>query len=507
MKNVMAWIKSHLLVVIFSAIIVISLPASFVGASMWGKSIREGMAKRGSESLTKVESEKVTYSLASPMPGIPAIEERGAANERRTQWFAEQRERLKTLNNAVVTLANDFNLGVGDLAKAAGRTPHTVLVEGLFPAPKDENEGLLKRIKFAEMVVDRRASPSVYRQLLATLRAGGPRDPQVLGEQLKTLREREIEKLAGGGQGQRALLPEELTAITQKLVEARRDSYLRRAEEISIYATFEAFPIEGGATGGSGGPGSTFEGGSRIPGALPPEPAAVSQCFLWQMDYWLVSDLIAAIRVANSSGGTLTDVDRSVIKRLESITLGAPIVGGSRGVASAGGSSEGGVEAAPATTADQLTGLVPTDMAWSITGRKSSPQNPLYDVRRAELVMVVSASRLKEIFDAFAKTNFMTVIDLDLSEVDVWGDLEQGYYYGDESVVRARVVVETIWLRSWTEPLFPAGIRAALGMALPEGMKPEAWSGGPAGVGGQDFGAPQPEMVEEDLSTKGRGRR
>ncbi len=503
MKNVMAWIKGHLLVVIFSAIIVISLPASFVGASMWGKSVREEMAKKGSDALTKVESEKVTYSLASPIPGVPAIEERGAANDRRTQWFAEQRERLKALSDSVVTQSTDFNRGVGDLAKAAGRSPHAVLVEGLFPAPKDENEGLLKRIKFAEQVVDRRTSPSVYRGLLASLRAGGPRDPQVLGEQLKTLRDREIEKLTGGGQSQRVLQPEEQAAITQKLVEARRDSYLRRAQEISIYATFDAFPVEGG---GPRSPAPTMAGGSRIPGSLPPEPAPVSQCFLWQMDYWLISDLIAAIRAANSSGGTLTDVDRSLVKRLESITLGPPIVGGSGGVASAGGSSEGGEGAAAATSVEQLTGLVPTDLSWSVTGRKSSPQNPLYDVRRAELSLVVSGSRLKELFDAFAKTNFMTVIDLDLSEVDVWGDLEQGYYYGDESVVRARVVVETIWLRSWTEPLFPAGIRAALGLPLPEGMKPEVWAGAPgAASGGPDFGAPQP-VVEEELTTKGRGR-
>ena len=58
----------------------------------------------------------------------------------------------------------------------------------------------------------------------------------------------------------------------------------------------------------------------------------------------------------------------------------------------------------------------------------------------------------------------MTVVDVDLTNVDVYDAIEQGYYYGDDHVVLAQLTIETAWLRSWTVDYMPQGIRDLLGI-------------------------------------------
>ena len=86
-----------------------------------------------------------------------------------------------------------------------------------------------------------------------------------------------------------------------------------------------------------------------------------------------------------------------------------------------------------------------------------------YDTRTVELTVVASSRDLPRLFEALGRVNYMTVVGVDLSPVDVWADLEQGYFYGDDHVVRAVVTIETVWLRSWTLPLMPDRVRAAVG--------------------------------------------
>src|SRR5207248_669255 len=138
--------------------------------------------------------------------------------------------------------------------------------------------------------------------------------------------------------------------------------------------------------------------------------------------YWMVSDLLRAIDAANTdAAGKRTTLDKSVVKRVERLEL------------------------LPATG--------PTEP--SITGRHSGGDNKLYDVRQGRLTLIVASSGLPALINAISRTNFMTVIGLDFAEIDPWADLDRGYYYGSDHVVRAVVKVETVWLRSWTEAMMP----------------------------------------------------
>jgi hypothetical protein len=106
--------------------------------------------------------------------------------------------------------------------------------------------------------------------------------------------------------------------------------------------------------------------------------------------------------------------------------------------------------------------LIATDASASVTGRVSHDGNQLYDVRPVTLSLIVSSERLPEILDAISSTNFMSVIDLDVSRVDPWEDLKQGYYYGDEHVVRVDLTIETIWLRQWLKAYMPATVKTLM---------------------------------------------
>jgi len=224
--------------------------------------------------------------------------------------------------------------------------------------------------------------------------------------------------------------------------------------------------LYGGGSGGSalggGRGGSAAAAGTIIPREFPSNnPPSLSEVYLWQWDYWVVEDLLRAVRRANSDvTGDPTPIPVSVVKRIESITI-EPFalpevddeVGGTAGL---GGSmaAMGGSSRRSSDSPEKVT----------LTKRKSG-DGP-YDLRRATMTVVVSSSRLPTFLSAIRTTNLMTVTDLDIEEVDVWGDLSEGYYYGDEHVVRATIGIESVWLREWTKQFMPEPVRRALGVQM-----------------------------------------
>src|SRR5262249_42002919 len=131
-------------------------------------------------------------------------------------------------------------------------------------------------------------------------------------------------------------------------------------------------------------------------------------------------------------------------------------------------------------------GMAPTDPFRSISARLGGPGNSYYDVRRAKMTVVVSSSRLQEFLEAIPRTNFMTVVDLDLSDVNAWDELKKGYYYGPEHVVKATVGIETVWLRSWMSNYMPSRLKQAL--KIPEPPPEAAAPGNAPGAGAKGHG-------------------
>jgi hypothetical protein len=160
----------------------------------------------------------------------------------------------------------------------------------------------------------------------------------------------------------------------------------------------------------------------------------------WQHAYWVHQDLIEAVGIANGDQG----VSQAPIKRVFSIAVG------------------------PAynqqVTTGSLSQPISEDYSQNFTGRVGG--NPLYDVRYATVDAIIDLSRLPEIENAIAAANFMTLVDLDYYSINPDQDLREGFYYGNESLVRAQMRIETVWLRSWIEPFLPPRVREAMGLPV-----------------------------------------
>ncbi len=437
MKGVLGWVKSHLVVVICTVVVVVSLPLGFVFSSRMNGKIREAAEKEGNDQLRQIQNARVSYVIPSLLPEERPVElARQAPNAALTAWVKEQRDRRAAEASGVMRRAVEFN-----------RRGHRPLVQGLFPDPPSDAtqqlrlKGELLNLLAGDSSGDR---PSLYETLFAEIGAGSPPSPERVFESVRDVEERERERLlADSPTGQ--LTAEQQAKLTEQLVNRRIGEYQRRAREISVYADLTSLDRTGFDKRSSLLPPPRVTDAQG--GALPD----VAELFQWQWDAWLVGDLLSAVARANTSpDGDRQDVENAVVKRIEKISVeDLPLYGDAK---------------LPRLSAPE--GSVPLDRSTSVTGRVSSETNKLYDVRRAKMTVVVSSERLPVFLDALGQTNMITVLSVNLSEVDVWADLQKGYFYGREPVVRAELELETLWLRSWTGPLMPRYVRQRLGVEL-----------------------------------------
>lgn len=98
------------------------------------------------------------------------------------------------------------------------------------------------------------------------------------------------------------------------------------------------------------------------------------------------------------------------------------------------------------------------------TGRVS---NSVFDVRHTLLTIDIEAGRLPAFIEALNMTNFMTVIKSEVTDLDEYELLRQGYVYGHADVVRAELIIESLWFRNWTEELMPKIVKEKLLIILP----------------------------------------
>jgi hypothetical protein len=499
-KPVLAWVKKNLLVVICSAVVLLVIPAAFFVSSAWGTKIRTEQEKAATQALNKLKSAgTAALKVEVPFPDAAPIEVSGPPNSKLISHLKVISDQVQAQVSAVTKDGEAFNKGAGPLAKAVGRDEHTPFVEGLFPGPDpvviendlkqqqgeqvwtalpedrrlqaiEQRRRDMQAPKMREMedaLLAKNSKPNRYQALLDRVKAGTPPDVAAVAQMLQVQSEKEQERIAGG---KRQLTPEEGQRLRESLSEYRLGLYQQRARTFSVYASMAGLPV-------------ASEGWRGIPteALVKAKPSLVndSEFFVWQWDYWVLSDVFSAVALVNrDKEGRPTDVERSVVKRISRISLEQP-----KGYVPAdapandaptdpNAAAGGGTPPMP---------VPPLDPAVSITGRTSSPANGSYDVRVVDLEIVVSSARLPEFLSAISRTNFMTVIGLRLDDVNVYQDLAQGYSYGPEHVVRATLKIETVWLRAWLAPLMPPVVKKGFGVATD-----------PAAAGGASPGSEAP---------------
>lgn len=445
-KPVMEWIKSHGLLVGLGVLGVGGFVGGIAGSTMWGSGVVTDLQNKiSSDASALAESaNKVTYTMDPLVQGEQVPSETRLPNAKLTEWFKAQRAKRAEASKSVVAELIAFNRGHRtDLNKM-------FLVERLFPKPA-ATEGSLKAREMARAVEEAPA------KLLSIVRAGSPPDAEDMKRSLGDRRAERVLAMVPPGQNEQALTPEQQAELSRDLVSFRVRRYQMQAERIGVYATPAAISLPKGPAQGD---------------------PSLNQCWDWQMQVWAIEDVLRAIAAANAPAAD-RGVPAAIVKRIESISV-QPMPGlvvGREGGAGGGGPEGGSTGGATDAGTPPDPNAAPLNASVSITGRQSGPGtgNGLYDLRKIDLTVIADAQSVPQIIDALAKVNLMTVLRMELEQVDSVQHLNEGYFYGRQPVVRATMTIESLWLREWTTPFMPEPVRTALGIpasAPAEGTTP-----------------------------------
>lgn len=450
MGKVLDFLKGNLVVVVSIVLILAVLPTGYIFSSKWNKKVfdkAEAAYKNEKQKLTRAG--QINYSLPAVLDGEEDLSESRAPNKAVTEFYADHKELREEQVQDVVARGTAFNQG-----------DHVQLVPGILPKARDQRALRALARDMAEAVVGTESKPSVYQRKLQRLNAGSPPDAESLALTLNEMLTREEERYSNSNaDGNISIAQRE--QLDKDLVARRLGEYIGRSKGLTFYCTTGAF-VNGTAarstsrsTAGSG-----LSSYSVIPDVVPPSSTIdESLAFTWLWDFWMISDVLDAVALANTDHQTgAMSIPDSPVKRVEQIRISELELGEAVADPSASSSSRDRGGFSTSTSKD--------DVYATFTGREMGESNAAFDIRMIEMVVVASSQDLPKFIDAIGKSNYMTVTDVDLDQVDVWNDLEEGFYYGEEHVVRASISIESVWLRSWMAPMMPDRVKTALGVPV-----------------------------------------
>lgn len=432
MKNLLPWLKANLVSVISVAVALIAAPVAVFFALGWISSIRAGVEGDVSKRLSELSALDVTYSIPPYLAGQQPVDVKGPPNEATVQAVSSLLQRIVSETGQVRQEAIAFN--------QRGKSP---LIDGLFPNQPDEST----RLRLLASMI--RLYPEAHDKLLRDSRGGTPPPAEAVQLRVDEVRSKEIARRTGGRTAAQ-LTPEDAAQLETLLSETRLERYRATASELSFYALPAAF--------------------EAVKPFNPNELLPLETAWDWQFNYWVHADVIAAIAEANKDpvSGSWQPVYRAPVKIIESIAVRKP--GETAGGSSRGGrsnSSEGdGSQGGGGGGGGDADAQIQPNFTLSHTGRAAAPvaPNAVYDIRYVDLVVIVSSRQLPRVLAAFPKTNFITVVGVDMEHVPSLPLLERGYDVGGDHLVRATIRLETAWLRDWTKKFMPPSVRTALGI-------------------------------------------
>ncbi len=454
MSGILGWVKQNVVIVIFLVVMVVSVPAGWYFGSKANKKIRNGQQSKADGSYKQLTNTKVSYSLPAVMVGeeSPSLPGR-VPNDQITALFVKQKEARQAALEEVVQEAIRENQG-----------QHKPLIEGLFPEPARAQDMVL-RLEMAKAILGQ-GGDSIYDRMFKDIGAGPAVDPEKLAVMLQSSRDQEVERLISQGEikAENDLSKDQEEVLVKKLFSERFGEYQHHAQRISMYADSADQVLIA----------------EELLLEMPTQPPSLGQCFVWQFDIWTYQSILEGIARANAgiSGG----VEQSVVKQIIEIQLAplsqlAPLIGGKvdkgknrRGKGQRGGmfGGEENEDQGPAAGSGSIADLVEPDYTVSLTGRATKPENQVFDTRKARLKLIVSAQRVPTLIDAISTADLMSVLDFDMTSVDLYEKLKEGYYFGTEPVVQVDLEIEILFLRSWTVQYIPPEARKLLSVVEPE---------------------------------------
>jgi len=488
MKSFITWAKSNPVSVLSLLVMVVC-----VGVLVWihfaGQSFVADMAKRNAD-IAKVRNfSNTSVELPGEKPGDPPNYKKGVINDAVITAISSFYNDVSTKYATIVSAAIAFNRdgevnfvrnGQTVLVEQAAH-PKQLLIPNLLPTPPSEPAKFRARDEYWGQMTAM-FGPIDPSATLPRLNAGRPVTATEVSEVLDRVTQTFIRSrvLAPGSGGVAGLSDTDKRALKKEKDDALRKVIADRAGEIHLYS-----PIP-----------SPIRPEDSIPGGLPfdvrqwvvaSEAPTPGQIWAGQMMFWIQQDIFTAIAKANQQYSSVIDAPVKALVEVQviddyigihgrgaigsdTVTRGSDLFREDVAPSSSDREPKEGEEAA-LTPSELMAGQpktdvnepLPYDFRVGLTGRTS---NDLYDVRQARVTLHVDYQKLGEFLDVLSRTNFITVVRMNLRDVDEYERFRAGYYYGTSDVWEVDLLLESVWFRQWTVPYMPGTVRAALGVKL-----------------------------------------
>lgn len=412
MNNVMAWIKANVITVACGVAILVTMLSFVWPIGSKEKQFRNEIAK-GSANYDKLNS---FFRCKVQMPGATKAIECPIGKEiteELNREYSQMNDGYRRLQNMITKINR---LGY------AGDNPHDVISQGLFPVVTD-----------AARFEARNAYLAAFQKLYDSLNAGESPTNEAIARQLSqvdtTFRATAMTEGGHLSEEQEALLTIEKSKTMQSLI-------ARQAEKIRIYA--EPVSYNNG----------TFQGFFHIgQWAREGERPGIADIWEGQIGLWIQSDFIRAINDTNNvmmmidGQQALAPVTEQPIKRIIRFFITTDYTDVWTADSSSGSDSDDNSDKTYKPPSDEKA------FGKSPTGRIS---NPLYDVREAEIKVIIARKGIPKFLNAINRVNFMTPIINEINDISERDEFSERRYYGKADVVEISLKVECLWIRRWT---------------------------------------------------------
>lgn len=470
MNNALAWLKSN---PVTSGAIAVALGSLLVIVAvmfwLWPGLVAD-VEGRSSE-FSKVERfMNQTITLPGKNVGDPP------QTVTRVTYNRANVDVLKTLYDR---LADESKRAIGDAVSINQRDP---MVDGLFK-PR-VNPGDPPVIADSQRQQAKQAYAAAFNEMLAAdgkenlphLNASPPLTQAQLDEQLEPIRERYASRWGSG-----TPTPAQIEEYREQLRSRLAAALAEHARSIKLYAATDAQPLS---------PEYPFDVKAwALAGQLP----SPTQLWEGQTELWIQADMARAIERVNGDASSVLDAPVKKLVRMEVLDgyVGVQTAGGidafgtgadsvavggfedemagtggaaPPGPSTPGGPDPGGPMAGPVAAGGPAAGALSRNFYLGPTGLAS---NPLFDVKHARLEVLMDRTQVPALLDAVTRANLVTVIAIQVDEVDDYALMQDLYQMGNADVVKVTLLVESLWLREWTAPRMPGPTRLLLGVDQP----------------------------------------
>ncbi|MCH7797635.1 MAG: hypothetical protein IID28_04210 [Planctomycetes bacterium] len=441
MSGVLNWVKTNIYTVFAVAAMIAAPVGMWILSGNMNEAVRQEVEDRAKKISEMSRFEKTQVSIHYPVPGNVPVDASIAVNRRFLDRYQE-----------VVDVIRKDTDRVRQEVMRINHKDRAVLVAQLFPRPPAQLREILPQNMY-------RALHAAYEQLLADVGAGGPPTADEILKKLQRTRARYLDDLHK--RSTNTLTADEQAGLTEQLTNTRLSHYADKAKKLKMYATLDALNVP-----------TSSEFPDRAEGE------GMSRMFDWQWRLWVKQDILRALAQCNEPYNSIVDapvkrvVDVFVTDepgsggRAAAAPTGGFNTGGRKSGRRTGGSSSRGAETGAAPTSVDPSREVPLDFGYSFTGRTT---NPLFDVRRVEVVLIVDSEMMPEVFDALARYNFMTILNARVEPVDLFVAIRDGHFYGGKPVSKVTLALETVWFRAWTTEFMPPELKETLGIPVEAG--------------------------------------